>query len=357
MKILKKILICAYDLDLGGIEKSLINLLKQLSLKYKITLLLQHKRGIFLNEVPQDINIIDYNLSENKNIIIRKIINRLKLMKFIFKYKNQFDTSICYATYDYPSSIICRNLCKKSILWVHTNYKNLFKNDLQKFTNFFNKRKVCKFQKIVFVSNEAEEDFLKIYPNLEDKSIVINNLIDGEEILRKSKDKINDKSNNKIITFVGRLEEESKGLYLLFDVAKELKEKVFWIVGDGPDKNNYEKYLKNNNIYNVNLLGKKNNPYPYINASDLIILPSKYEGFPVVVLESLILNKKILSNIKVSSNNFRLEDYIYLTKRSKNIIIKDILKVLDSGIKEKFDYINFNNENLNLICSVLEEKQ
>lgn len=352
---MKKILICAYDLGLGGIEKSLINLLKQISFKYDITLLLQHQRGDYLKDIPKNVNIINYNLSENKNIIFKKIKNRLKLIDFILKHKNKYNVSICYTTYDYPSSIITRHICKNNFLWIHSNYNHLFQNDLKKVKNFFNKRKIFNFKKLVFVSNEAKNDFVTIYPQLKNKSVVINNLIDGNEILEKSKEKILEKPKNKLITFVGRLEEESKGLFLLFDVAKELKENTFWIIGDGPDKIKYEDYLKQKNINNVKLLGKKENPYSYIKKSDLVILPSKYEGFPVVIIESLVLNKKILSTINVSANNFKLDNYIYLTTRNKTKIIKDILYAINSNPKKKFDYKEFNQENLNLIHKLIEE--
>lgn len=52
----KKILIAAYNLDIGGIEISLINLLKNINYeKYDITLVLEKKKGVFLDEVPKQI--------------------------------------------------------------------------------------------------------------------------------------------------------------------------------------------------------------------------------------------------------------------------------------------------------------
>lgn len=353
---MKKILICAYDLNIGGIEKSLINLLKEISPKYNIILLLQHKRGVFLNDIPKNVEIIDYNLSQHKKPIIRKIINRFKLLTFIIKNKSKYDTSICYTTYDYVSSIITRHTAKHKIIWIHTNYLKLFKNDKQKFRDFFNKRKIKEFDKLILVSNEAKNDFDNIYSYLNKKTMVINNLIDGKEIIEKSKDKIKEKYNN-TITFVGRLEEDSKGLLLLFDVAKELKDFIFLIIGDGPDKLKYTNYIRNNKITNIKLLGKQNNPYPYVKQSDLIILPSKYEGFPVVALESLVLNKKFLTTINVSSNNFILSNYTYLTKRDKKIMKEDIIKTLNTSYKEKFDYNKFNKENLKLINEQLEDEK
>ena len=78
---MKKILITAYNLDIGGIETALINLLKKLDLnKYQITLVLEKKEGIFVNQVPSGIEVIDYNLCYSKNIIY-KIQNITKYIR------------------------------------------------------------------------------------------------------------------------------------------------------------------------------------------------------------------------------------------------------------------------------------
>ena len=60
---MKKILFSAYSLDVGGIETALITLLKEIASKYEITLVLEKKEGIFLNELPKEINLITYTPS------------------------------------------------------------------------------------------------------------------------------------------------------------------------------------------------------------------------------------------------------------------------------------------------------
>ena len=46
----------------------------------------------------------------------------------------------------------------------------------------------------------------------------------------------------------------------------------------------------------VKLIGYKNNPFKYINSSDLFILSSKYEGLPNVLIESMFLKKSVISS-------------------------------------------------------------
>ena len=130
---MKKVLIASYNLGYGGIETSLINLLKNIDLKrFKVTLVLEKKEGVFLNDVPSGIKIKEYKVSNNKNVFIRKGINLLKRIKWLlFNYK-RYDSSVCYATYSGPCSFVARTASKNRIMFVHSNYYEAFnKNENQ----------------------------------------------------------------------------------------------------------------------------------------------------------------------------------------------------------------------------------
>ena len=85
---MKKLLFAAHSLELGGIEKALVTLLNYLVAKnkYEITLILEERKGIFLEELGKKVKIIEYKPSESKNVLIRKLINLLKRIIFILKY-------------------------------------------------------------------------------------------------------------------------------------------------------------------------------------------------------------------------------------------------------------------------------
>ena len=86
---MKKLLFGAYSLDLGGIEKALVILVNKLQEKgYDITLVLEKKQGIFLNEINPQIKIIKYAPSDSKNIIQRKLINLFKKIKLVATNKS-----------------------------------------------------------------------------------------------------------------------------------------------------------------------------------------------------------------------------------------------------------------------------
>lgn len=363
----KKILFTAYSLDIGGIESALINMLKMFDYnKYDVTLLLEKKEGIFLDDVPKEVKIEEYKISDNKNPIIRKIKNRLKLIKWIVKNHNKYDFAGCFATYSIPGTILSRYASKHNALWIHSNYYYVYHENVQKMKNFFTERKTEKFENLVFVSNEAKEDFFKVLPNIKSNAIVLNNILDDKKIEEKSNELIEEKElvkeSKTIFTFVGRLEEESKRLTRLFESFKlflDNHDAVLWIIGDGPSKKDYEEKVKELKLSkNVLFLGRKKNPYPYIKASDLIVLTSDYEGFPVVCVESMILKRPFLSTISISDPYIKLSDY-------GRIVDKDVIKIKEeldkfvngeNFIKKEFSYYKYQKQLKKDLITLIEGK-
>lgn len=359
----KKILIASYNLDFGGIETSLINLLKNLDLeKYDVTLVLEEIKGAFLKDVPSDIKIKEYKVSNNKNVLVRKFVNLLKRIKWMLLNYKRYYASICYATYSGPCGFVARTSSRNKILFIHSNYYQAYDKDENKIRAFFDNRKIEKYNHIVFVSNESKKDLCKIYPNIEKKSVTINNLIDYERILKLSEKKVDVKrTTKKIFMFVGRLDESSKRLTLLLEVAKKCKEEnvkaLFWIVGSGPDEKMYKDIVKNNNLDNVIFYGAKKNPYPYMKACDYLILTSRYEGFPVVYNEAIILEKPVITTIDVSDDYISIPNRFGYVVNEKNIYdkVKELSKTKEK-IKETVDYNTLNKKRINLIEQIMEKK-
>ena len=358
----KKILIASYNLDFGGIETSLINLLKNFNYnKYDVTLYLEEKKGVFLNDLPSSVNVYEYKVSKSKNKLIRKAMNLANRLFFIFKNYKRYDASICYATYSKPCSFMARVSSDNRILFVHNDYTSIYDNE--NLIHFFTGINIKKFNHIVFVSNESRESLIKIIPDIDSKSITINNLVDQDRIIKLSKEKIKIlKNKKKIFLFVGRLDEHQKKISRIIDCANVLKndnEIEFWILGTGEDEKKYKDMIKRFNLSNVKLLGAAKNPYPYIAKSDYLIITSDYEGFPVVYSESIILNTPIVTTINVS------DDYISIPNRFGIIVNKDIndisleiRKLVKNGfkIKEKVDYNLLNKQRIEKIEKIMENR-
>ena len=350
---MKKLLFAAYSLDLGGIEKALITLTNTLQEKgYDITIVLEKKQGIFLKELNNKIKVIEYAPNESTNILKRKVVNLYKRIKFILQYKNKFDFSACFATYSLPASFVSRVASKNTALWVHTDYMNLYKGNEKEFKIFFDKINYNKFKHIVMVSQNARKNFIKIFPDEENKILVCNNLVNYDRIISLSKEKIDLEKNEYITTFlnIGRHDEESKKLTRLIEatemLAKDrLKFKVLF-VGEGNDTRKYKDLVKEKNLDNYILfVGAKENPYPYFRISDCVILTSEYEGYPVVFLESFVLNKPIITT-KVSDYQEVEGKYGYVTTKEVEDIYEKMKLFIKEGyqIKKRFNPEKYNNE-------------
>ena len=328
----KKLLFTAYNLDLGGIEKALINLLDNIDYyKYDVTLILEKKEGVFLDKINENVTIKELKVSKCKISFIRKIINGFRKFKFSLLNKNRYDFSCCYATYSYSGNKLALIGSSNSMLYVHSNYVDLYKNDNNKIHEFFDSRNIDNFKYITFVSNESRKDFLRYYPSYEHKTRVFNNFIDVDNILLRSKlmiDEVKPK-DKKLFVFVGRLDDSSKKLGRAINLVKEIDEIVLWIIGDGKDKSMYEDLVKKNNVKGrVKFLGKKENPYPYIKIADYVILTSDYEGFPVTYLEALTLNTSIITTISVSDDLIDISKSAYIISKEEDKMVEEVKEIL-----------------------------
>lgn len=337
----KDLLFADKSMITGGIEAAQVNLLNNIDYKkYNVTLILEEKTGELLDKINKNVLIKELRVSTNNFVVIRKIVNACRKLVFKIFYYNTYDFSCCYTTYSYSSNKIARIASLNSSFYVHSDYSNVYKDE-KEFREFFDSRKVNSFRHIVFVSNESRDSFINCYPELKEKTIVINNLVNIEEIRELAKEKIEvSKGKRTLFVFVGRLDDSSKKLKRAIKLAKELSIDL-WIIGDGPDRKRYEEYAKELKVEkNVTFFGRKPNPYPYINEADYIILTSDYEGFPVVYQEAIILNKRIITTINTSDDLINMKDYAYIVSKDENMI-KEVKGILNK--KEKSKEIDFEN--------------
>ena len=334
----KDLMFAAVNFDIGGIEKALVNLLNRINYdKYNVDVVLEEKKGIFLPKIISKANITELKVSNHKNVIIRKVTNMYrKLIYTILNYQN-YDFSCCYATYSYSANKLALISSKNNAFYVHSNYTYIYKDE-KEFRQFFDTRNIDKYKRIIFVSNEAKNDFMKFYNHLENKLEVLNNFIDIDSIKATSIEELDvKKSKNKLFVFVGRLEDHSKKLTRALNLVKKIKDIDLWIIGDGPDKKKYEDYVKKNNISKrVSFLGRKSNPYPYMNEADYVILTSDYEGFPVTYLEAIVLNKKIITTIDVSDDAINMgKDYAFIVSKDEKKMVEEVKEILNKNNKVK----------------------
>lgn len=165
------------------------------------------------------------------------------------------------------------------------------------------------FDEYVAVSRQAAQTQKKA-KRLKTMPRVIYNLLDIRDIDEKAQfpQDVIRKGDVANIIYLGRLSPE-KGVDRLFDALSELNGSVrpfkLWIVGDdyyiSKDKSQntrlkLEEQVKMLGLSDVvRFLGDRPNPYPYLKAADLMVLPSRMEGMGVVIWEALLCGTPVVA--------------------------------------------------------------
>lgn len=300
----KKLLFAMDSLEGGGAEKVLIKILEKLDLsKYDVTLFLMKKEGIYLEELNPNIKLEYFLNTKRSGFFQEKIMYSLKkrFFKLIFKFPNFINFLImdnydeCFVFLEGKLTNVFAEFkrAKKKIAWIHID---IFKEDKKEYDlNVYRES----YDKIVVVSSNIKESMQEKAKELVEKTIVLYNPIDRDEILKKGEEEIRIKEENFILT-VARLDNSQKAIDKLLEAYKLLKDKGLEfkaiILGDGKDREKLQSYLERNDLQNfVELKGFVKNPYPFIKKSKFFVISSRAEGFSLVAAEAQILGKAIIS--------------------------------------------------------------
>ena len=244
----------------------------------------------------------------------------------------------------------------KKIAWIHNDISKVYGNGLKSAIKKLVDGKVYKkYDKLIFVSNENLKDFNKTYKWAKNSDEdIIRNYIDYNKILKKAEEIVDLPYDNKSINLltVCRLVEQ-KALDRFIKVKKELEDEGIhfkvYIVGDGPLRYSLQKQIDSLNLTeNFILLGKKENPYPYIKFCDYFCLLSYYEGYGMVLEEAKILNKPIIiTNTAATECINGYENAIVLDNTFEGIKngIREELKKDNAMYLKNEEVTNINDEN------------
>ena len=305
---MKKVLFITDTLEGGGAEKVLIDILNNIDYNsFNIELILINKKGIYLNQINENVTlncIIDENKFKNK--ILKKIYCAIiyRLMKYFsrsfsnFFIKDDYDTVISFLE-GKPTELISVNtkITAKRIGWIHSDLSKLRLTSIEKEKNIYEN-----IDQIVFVTEHAKKNFLSIHSEFAkntNKLKVIYNFVDRDKIIQLSNENIDYNKKNKCILAVGRLN-SVKRIDLLIrahsNLIKEGVENELVLIGEGNKENELKELVKTLRLEKtVKFYGFKNNPYPYIKETDIFVSSSDHEGFSLVIAEAIILGKAIVT--------------------------------------------------------------
>ena len=288
----KKLIIFFPSIEKGGVEKNLFIISNFFSKKIKNVAIITSNPNEIYNK---KINIITNRINiYNKSRFIKNLFCSYLLIREILKNKNliimSFQSNI-YATlisFFFGIKIICRaNASPKG--WLNNPFKKLIYKIIMGLSS-----------KIIVNSREMKLEFKR---DLNLKSFLIYNPLDKQQIISKSrkKAKINfyNKKNHLKIINIGRFTDQKDQITLLKALVL-LKDKLKFqliLLGQGSKKKELKNFIENNDLNkNVKIIDYIKNPYPILKKSDLLILTSKYEGLPNVLLEAITLKKLVISS-------------------------------------------------------------
>ena len=332
-----RIFINMHYMAMGGAERALLGLLSALDPAIvEVDLFLNQHIGDFIPLIPKKINLLPerkgYNAIEKPMLqVLREgqfgiVYGRLNARRLHKKYYNllndiekSFDSSIfiyvaeCVQPYlpsledlgEYdlaisflqPHNIVLNKVkAKKKIAWIHTDYSTVHVNAELELPVW------AGFDYIASISPDCTRSFLQTFPTLKNKIIEIENILSTSFVRRQAElldvSGVMPKNGINLLS-VGRYC-HAKNYDNVPDIVKRLVDKGFkdlrwYIIGFGGDEPLIRQKIAEAGMEeHVIMLGKKDNPYPYIKACDVYVQPSRYEGKSVTVREAQVLCKPVI---------------------------------------------------------------
>jgi glycosyltransferase involved in cell wall biosynthesis len=193
----------------------------------------------------------------------------------------------------------------------------------------------------VFVSNKNLKDAKKL--KLVKNGIVIYNGIPEPEFLEKEiarkffEEKIKINLENKfLIGSIGRLDYQKNYEFFIKifpEILKIKPEAIAIIVGEGPERKELESLIKKTNLKEkIFLIGELKDASKYIRAFDLFILPSRYEGLSITLIETLFAQILILASDVGGNKEIVGEDFVFELDNKTDFLLK-FKMILESSPK------------------------
>ena len=355
----KKIIFVTKALWIGGIETALVNLLNHFDYqKYDVTLLVLHAELDLLEQINPNCRILitdrekTYTFSEKYQFsrlyhlteeaenpsrlhkmlmwttpVIKWIENRLYI-RYIRRCLNEehFDTCVIYSDVAAETAIRAVAADRYLMYYHHGAMRHVYHDSIA----------YRRCEKIIAVSENQANELKRFVPYAADKVMVIHNLTDVEGIRQKAEQSIQevfDPQRFHIVT-VGRVSRE-KGMDIAVRVCAKLvesgrKDICWWIVGDGPAMQEVRALVTDLGVEPyMKLVGMKGNPYPYIRQANLYVQPSRFEGYPMTILEALVIGQPVISTDNNGAKEIIEDSYTGLLCTAN---VDELTRVIDEVI-------------------------
>lgn len=339
----KEILIFSHALELGGAERSLIGLLNAIDPEAcDVDLFLMRHEGELMDMIPDYVHLLPQVPAYT--VLARPMKDTLKEGHFLLTaarlagkiYAGRYDRQHHYTDsgvaldyshkftcpfmpkvqpnteYDFaisfltPHYLVAQKVrAKKKIAWIHTDYTCVQVNVQSELAMW------SAYDHIASISPAVTESFLSAFPTLADKIVLIENILPMELIRKQAEETTVDMDFDGIkLLSIGRFC-TAKNFDNVPDICARLVHSglnIRWyLIGFGSDEALIRQKIEEAGMSGrVIVLGKKDNPYPYIKTCDLYVQPSRYEGKCVTVREAQALGKPVvIANYATASSQLQ----------------------------------------------------
>lgn len=370
-----KILIVNNNMHIGGIQKALLNLLKEIGGLYDVTLLLFYPVGELIEDIPKNIKVIYGNrftkifgmgqaeakadgvltaLWRTLFVAITKLFGikiSFGILSRMQKLDIEYDTAISYMQNGYfkmfyggsNEFVINSVKAKRKISFVHCDFENYEGN------NKYNRDFYEHFDVVACVSESVRNRFLMATGINEKKVQCVYNCCNYEEIKTLADEYAGEYKDGCVNIFTAARLSEEKGVFRMLDLFKEIKDCglsfVWRIAGDGPQKELIKNKIKELDLdEEIIMLGMLKNPYPYFKSSDLLLVPSYNEAAPMVFDEAQVLGIPILTTDTTSAKELVSDRGIGIVCENNDDAIKSALIDIIRNKPDRNDIQSFSNK-------------
>ncbi len=348
----KRIAFFQNELTVGGIQKSLLNLLSNFDYdNFDVDLYLFDDNNYWESELPKELNI-KYLKPVSKLLSFLPFDVAKMFITPDFGDCGEYDVAIDFNSYQNCCAAGAIKIpAKKRVMWIHNDVGIKLKNEWKyKILWTLFKGKFKYYDEFVAVSDALIEPFRKESGVADKKITPIQNYISIKEIkdklTREPEDLTVDESCMNFVA-LGRLCHQ-KGYDIMIDYfAKALesrKDLRLYIIGDGEDKDAVCEQIERLSLTDkVFLLGNQQNPFCYMKHMDAFISTSRYEGQGMNIMEAMVVGLPLYCTKN-------LEKYVPGLIGKENMV--DALIASEKAEKKPDDLIKYNTEILQSVYAL-----
>lgn len=362
---MKKIIIVNNNMKVGGVQKSLYNLLWSVSDQYDITLYLFSRNGEYADRLPENVTIRSsrslfrfFGISQNECrkgspdywirgvlVLLCRIFGRRCVVRIAMHSQKQlpgkYDAAISYlqngrlsTLYGGTNEFVLEKIdAERKIAFLHCDYLHCGADHPE------NNRLYYEFDKIAACSDGCRQSFIKAVPGLESKITTVRNFHRYEKIREMAgENPVSYEPGFFHAAVVGRLAHE-KGVERAIQAVAYASKKsipiILHIIGDGKMMQKLKQMTDELNVQKqVVFYGEQKNPYRFMANVDFLFITSYHEAAPMVIEEACVLGIPVLTVETTSSREMVTERAGgWVCDNSQNGINEALVRVLSSPEK------------------------